>query len=125
MAIQFVAPKLVDGEIEVEIEDEDVELEVRFWEFSIIMYVIGANLSMNVVNSYMIKFWNLVKLPKTYYNDDGYFMLKFKSKRDRDGMMMKRPYTIHNMPMILMDWKLDFSIECDMLRALPIWIKLP
>jgi hypothetical protein len=35
------------------------------------------------------------------------------------------PYTIRNMPMLLRDWKPDFSLKRDMLRTLPIWVKLP
>ncbi|KAI5435083.1 hypothetical protein KIW84_021785 [Lathyrus oleraceus] len=69
MSIIFVAPKVVDGEIEVEIENEDVESEMRFWECSLIMYVIGENLSMNVVKNYMIKSWKFTQLPEIFYND--------------------------------------------------------
>jgi hypothetical protein len=39
--------------------------------------------------------------------------------------MMQGPYTIRNMPMLLRDWKPNFSDKRDMLRTLPIWIKLP
>lgn len=49
MAIKFVAPKTVEGEIEVEVEDINVESEVNFLESSLIMYVLGRNLSMNAV----------------------------------------------------------------------------
>ncbi|CAK8568232.1 unnamed protein product [Lathyrus sativus] len=39
-------------------------------------------------------------------------------------MMMKRPYSIRNMSMLLSEWKPDFNLKEDMLRTLPIWIKL-
>ncbi|CAK8562005.1 unnamed protein product [Lathyrus sativus] len=60
--IEFIAPNIVEGEIEVDIEEADIESEVKFWDLSLIMYVIGKDLSMNAIKRYMIKFWNFVKV---------------------------------------------------------------
>ncbi|XP_058774117.1 uncharacterized protein LOC131648371 [Vicia villosa] len=109
----------------VEIEEKDGESEKRFWENVLIMYVIGANLSMNAVKNYMMKAWNFVTLPEMYYNDEGFFILKFKNGEDIDTVLMKGPYTIQNKPMIILEWSHDFSMAKDMLRSIPIWIKLP
>ena len=51
--------------------------------------------------------------------------LEFKTVKDREEVMMKGPYTFWNMPMVVLDWRPDFSIERDMLRTIPIWKKLP
>ncbi|XP_058738371.1 uncharacterized protein LOC131610432 [Vicia villosa] len=59
-----------------------------------------------------------------FFNDEGYFILKFKSYADMDKVMMKGPYTIHNAPMVIMEWRPNFSMEKDMLRTMSIWIKL-
>lgn len=40
MDIEYVAPKLVNGEIEIEIEEEDIVSEIKFWESALIMYVL-------------------------------------------------------------------------------------
>ncbi|CAK8540592.1 unnamed protein product [Lathyrus sativus] len=81
MDIQYVAPKIIDGQVEVEIAEEDVESEVWFYETSLIMYVIGTNLSTHAIKNYMTRTWNFATLPKMYYNDECYFILKFKSER--------------------------------------------
>lgn len=47
--IQFVAPKVVDGIVEVEIEEEDVISEIQYCETSTIMYTIGVGISMHAV----------------------------------------------------------------------------
>jgi hypothetical protein len=77
--MEFVTPKLVNGEIEVEIDEADIINEVKFWDSALIMYVLGGELSMNGVKQFMIKMWNLVKLPDMYYNEEGYFLLRFHS----------------------------------------------
>ncbi|CAJ2631940.1 unnamed protein product [Trifolium pratense] len=125
MKIEFVTPKVTNGEIEVEIDESDIVNEVKFWDSALIMYVLGGELSMNGVKQFMIKMWNFVKLPDMYYNEEGYFILRFHSYADRDVVLMGGPYTIRNMPMLLREWKPNFNLKNDMLRTLPIWVKLP
>jgi hypothetical protein len=123
--MEYVAPKRVNGEIEVEIEATDVDSEIKFWASSLIMYVLGGDLSMSAVKQFMTRHWNFVKLPDMFYNEEGYFILRFQSLADKDAVLMQGPYTIRNMPMLLRDWKPDFSLKRDLLRTLPIWVKLP
>jgi hypothetical protein len=89
------------------------------------MYVLGGDLSMSAVKQFMLCNWNFVKLPDMFYNEEGYFILRFHSLSDKDAVLMQSPYTIRNMSMLLRDWKPDFSLKRDMLRTLPIWVKLP
>ncbi|XP_058757392.1 uncharacterized protein LOC131630645 [Vicia villosa] len=124
-SMKYVAPKVVDGNVEVEIEVSDIESELNFWASALILYVIGGDLSMNALKNFMIKSWNFVPLPDMYFNEEGYFILRFNSFSDRDDVMMKGPYTIRNMPVLLREWNPDFKLKEDFLRTLPLWIKLP
>ncbi|XP_058758403.1 uncharacterized protein LOC131631649 [Vicia villosa] len=78
-----------------------------------------------MVKNYMVKTWNFVKIPDLYYNEDGYFILRFHSHDDMDVVLMKGPYTLRNVPLLLQEWRPDFNLKRDMLRTLPIWVKLP
>ncbi|CAK8578454.1 unnamed protein product [Lathyrus sativus] len=89
------------------------------------MYVLGEDLSMNTVKQYMMKNWNFVKLPDMFYNEEGFFILRFHSFQDKHSVIMKGSYTIHNRPMMVRDWKPDFSLNKYMLRTIPLWVKLP
>lgn len=120
MAIEYVQPTLVDGEIEIAIDEEDIVSEKKFWENALVMYVLGGELSMNGVKHFITKAWNFVQLPAIYYHDDGYFLLKFKTHKDMDDVMLRGPYTVRNMPMLLREWKPGFNLKQDMLRTLPI-----
>ncbi|CAI8613593.1 unnamed protein product [Vicia faba] len=42
----------------------------KLWDSSLIMYVLGGELSMNEVKQFMLKMWNFVKLPDMYYNEE-------------------------------------------------------
>ncbi|XP_058776921.1 uncharacterized protein LOC131651266 [Vicia villosa] len=113
------------GDFDVEIEDEDVSSKLQFWENTFVLYGLGEDLSMNVVKNFMAKTWNFVTLPDMYYHEDGYFLLRFKSHDDMDAVMMKGPYTLRNIPLIIKEWRPDYNVKEDLLRTLPIWIKLP
>lgn len=119
--MEFVASKMVDGEI----KEADIESKMKFWGSYLIMYVLGGDLSMNTVKQYMEKMWNFVQLSYMFYKEEGYFILCFCSMQDNDVVLMKGLYMIHNMPMLLREWKPDFNLKKDMLRTLPIWVKLP
>lgn len=91
MTIEFIAQKIVEGEIKVDIEEADVESEVKFWEYAHIIYALGRYLSMNVVKQYMSKLWNFIQLLDMFYHENGYFLLKFHSFKDKDMVLMKGP----------------------------------
>ncbi|CAI8588750.1 unnamed protein product [Vicia faba] len=83
-SMTFTAPKIVNGEIEMEIDDEDVISELNFWQSSLVLYALGGELNMNVVKNFMVKSWNFLQLPDMYYHEEGYFILQFKTFRERD-----------------------------------------
>ncbi|CAI8588930.1 unnamed protein product [Vicia faba] len=123
--LEYHAPTIVDGEMEVIIEEHDVISKRKLWENGLIMYTLGRDLTVNVVKKYMISTWNFVALPDLYYNDEGYFIIRFKSKRDRDHVLRKGPYTIFRQPMFLHEWNPYFPMKDYMMRLVPMWITLP
>ncbi|XP_058784781.1 uncharacterized protein LOC131659638 [Vicia villosa] len=123
--MQYVAPNVTSEGIEIKIEDADIESEVQYWETALILYAMGEELSMNVVKNFMERTWNFVKLPDMFYHEEGYFILRFKSHDDLDAVLMRGPYTLRNISVMLREWKPNFDLKRDMLRTLPIWVKLP
>lgn len=101
LTIEFIAPKIVDGEYQLEIKEDDVLVEMEYWESTLIMYTQGKDLNMNVIKHYMVRAWNFIQLPNMNYHEEGYFILKFNSLSKKDMVLMKGPYNIHNVPMIL------------------------
>ncbi|CAK8537211.1 unnamed protein product [Lathyrus sativus] len=114
VAMKYVPPSIVAGEIQITIEDEDVATELKFWENSLIMYVLGGDLSMNTVKNFMERMWNFIKLPDIHYHEEGYFILKFQSHmdmdqvisiiNDRNGAKLVQP--------IEYEWKPKFCEQC-------------
>ncbi|CAK8541935.1 unnamed protein product [Lathyrus sativus] len=123
--MKYIAPQVVNGNLEVVIEDDDIIFEVKFWESSLILYTMGIDLSMNAVKNFMTKTCNFVQLSDMYYNDEGYFILRFKSFKDRDEVLLRGPYMLRNIPLLIREWRPGFKVKDELMRTLPIWVKLP
>lgn len=80
---------------------------------------------MNIVKQYLMNFWSFVKLSDIYYNEEAYLIMRFHSYQEMDVVLIKGSYTIRNMPMLLRECNPDFNLKKDVLRTLPIWVKLP
>lgn len=89
------------------------------------MYVLAKDLSMNATKQFMIRFWKFVKLTELYYHEEGYFLMKFQSVEDKELVLDRGPYSIHNMSMVLKHWEPNFNFKRDMIRTILVWVKLP
>ncbi|XP_058783636.1 uncharacterized protein LOC131658346 [Vicia villosa] len=125
MVVEFVAPQIIDGEEKIIIDESDVASELTYWENAVILFALGETLSMHAVKNFMEKSWNFVALPELYFNDAGYFIVRFKSYEDQTKVMEQGPYFIYVKPIFLKYWSIDFELKADLLRVLPLWITLP
>ncbi|XP_058745862.1 uncharacterized protein LOC131618712 [Vicia villosa] len=123
--IEYTPPRVVNGEIEVNLEESDIVSEVQYWENAIVIYVIGSNLSMNAVKTFINNVWNFVSMPNIYYNEEGYFLICFISKEDKEVVLDRGPYTIHRKLMFIHEWTPDFTMKDDMIKIVPIWVTFP
>src|SRR4051812_32621479 len=89
------------------------------------MYAVGEELSMNAVKKFMNTTWNFVSLPNLYYDEEGYFIIRFKSSEDKTKVLMRGQYTIYKKPILLHEWNPKFTHHDDILRVLPIWVMFP
>lgn len=94
MAMKYVIQTSIEGEFDIEIEEEDITSELKFQENTLIFYGLGEDLSINMEKKFMAKTWNFMTLSDMYYQEEGYFLLRFKTHDDMDNVMMKGPYTL-------------------------------
>src|SRR3954469_25509110 len=119
MAVEFVAPQIINGAEKIVIEECDVTDELNYWDNAIILFALGETLSMHAVKNFMEKTWNFASLPELYFNDAGYFIVHFKTSKDQSQVMEQGPYFIYGKPLFLKYWSIDFEVTSDLLRVLP------
>ncbi|XP_048503075.1 uncharacterized protein LOC125498825 [Beta vulgaris subsp. vulgaris] len=55
----------------------------------------------------------------------GFFVVKFGSIDDRNEVLYAGPHIFYNRFMIVKPWTADFSCKEEVLKIIPIWVKLP
>lgn len=71
------SPTIIDGEVKVIINEYDIASEIIYWEDVLVMYALGQELSMNPIKKFTVNMWNFVASPELYYNEKGYFIIRF------------------------------------------------
>lgn len=103
----------------------ELEKGASKWKFAMVFYVIGQTPTITAVSRYVSQTWNHVSKPSIYLHEDGYFVINFVSAEDRDSVIQSGPHLYFGKPIILKTWTPQFHFHNEVLRIIPIWIKLP
>ncbi|XP_019256828.1 PREDICTED: uncharacterized protein LOC109235244 [Nicotiana attenuata] len=125
MNLQFIAPIVQNGEKMVKIEGEDVEQETAKWKNAIVIYVIGDSPSIGAMDRFVHSLGKYSKKPQIYYHNEDYFIIRFISSEERDRILYSGPHTINNRPIIMKAWLEEFNLHDEVLKTIPLWVKLP
>ncbi|XP_060217285.1 uncharacterized protein LOC132644699 [Lycium barbarum] len=125
LPLTYIPPTIINGKPMVVLEDVELEKKTNEWQNALVVYVVGGNPLYSYMANYIAKFWNSVADPILYRHDDGFFIVKFQSKDDRDEILYAGSYSINNRPIILKGWTSDFDFKQDLPHTMPIWVRYP
>lgn len=125
MTLKFVPPLVEDGQHVVHIECQDVCELASFWDCSLVIYVVGGLVSADILRGFIRKHWTHVRMPGIHSHEDGYFMVKFSSNEECTEILNGGPYFLNKAPMIVKKWSKEFDFKEEILRVIPVWIRLP
>ncbi|XP_019267318.1 PREDICTED: uncharacterized protein LOC109244650 [Nicotiana attenuata] len=125
MNLQFIAPIVQNGEKMVKLEADDVEQETEKWKNAIVIYVIGESPSIGAMDRFVNSMGKYSAKPQIYYHNEDYFIIRFSSIEERDQVLYSGPHTINNRPIIMKAWSEEFNLHDEVLKTIPLWVKLP
>ncbi|XP_075110496.1 uncharacterized protein LOC142181498 [Nicotiana tabacum] len=125
MGLSFVAPVIQNREKIIELQQDEIEKEIEKWKMAVILYVVGDTPSIGAIERFIASQWNFVSRPKVYYHNDGFFVVKFRNVEERNEVLYSGSCTINNKPIITKAWTTDFDFNEEVLKTLPLWVKLP
>lgn len=125
MALGYVAPVVKQGKATAKLCATEIAKEAQKWKRAIILYVIGDAPTITYLRDYLQKQCEVGGAMEIFYNHEGYFVIKFENPRDKARLLGEGPYTIANRPMIMKDWMADFNFENEVLKEVPLWVRLP
>lgn len=125
MQLNFIPPVIENGSQIVQIESLDVVDLVQLWERAVVVYVVGGKVNVEVIRGFIRKHWSFVSMPTIHSHEDGYFVMRFSSDSECDEILKGGPYFLNRAPMIVKKWSSKFDFKEEILRVIPVWIRLP
>ena len=125
MPLKFVPPSLENGKPIVHIETQDVANLKIFWDRAVVLYVVGGNTCANIIRGFIRKQWSQVLMPTIHEHEDGYFIIKFNSESECDEILKGGPYFLNRAPLVVKKWSVNFDFKAEILRFIPVWVRLP
>lgn len=125
MPLKFVPPVIENGTQIVQIESLDVADMINSWEKAVVIYVVGGFVSADIIRGYIRKHWTSVTMPLVHAHEEGYYVLKFNSEHECSEILKGGPYFLNKAPMIVKKWSSNFDFKEEILRVIPVWIRLP
>lgn len=123
MNLSYIAPVIVEDE-KIEILPEDTKKEEEKWKSAFIVYVVGTKPTISA----MVRFINSQNIyeqkPEILYHSNGYYVVRFENKEDRDKILCSGLYHPIRRPIIMKPWTPKFNFKEEILNTIPLWIKL-
>ncbi|XP_021715736.1 uncharacterized protein LOC110683652 [Chenopodium quinoa] len=63
--------------------------------------------------------------PDVFWHDDGYFLIKFQNSDDMNVVLNASPHMFFGKAAIVKPWSEKFDFHAEVLRNVPMWVKLP
>lgn len=125
MALGYVPPVLKQGIPTARLCRSEIEKETEKWKKTIILYVIGDTPTIAYLKIFLLKQCEVMGKFEIFYHNEGYFVIRFKLQHDKDKLLGDGPLMIANRPIVVKDWVANFCFEKEVLKEVPLWIRLP
>lgn len=125
MNLTYVAPVMLKGIPTAQLRVDEIESESAKWKFAVILYVIGESPTISYLKNYLKSQCNITGNVEIYYHNDGYFVVKCESGAEKEKLLFEGPYMIASRPVIIKEWRANFCLEDEVLKEVPLWIRLP
>ncbi|XP_056698436.1 uncharacterized protein [Spinacia oleracea] len=125
ISLNFIAPTVCDGTPIAVLDKNELQKMNDLWGNAIVMYVVGEKPSIGVVLRFIEKEWHQVSKPQIFLHDEGYFVIRFQSKKDKESVLVAGPHMFFGKPMIVKPWTASFNFQEEILRVVPVWVRLP
>lgn len=64
-------------------------------------------------------------MPTIHVHEDGFFIMRFNTDEECEEILKGGPYFLNKAPMIVKKWDKNFDFKDEILRVIPVWIRLP
>lgn len=95
------------------------------WLNAVVVYVVGQNPTLNAINQYVKSQWQVQEEPQVFEHDEGFFIIRLKSREERDHILFSDPHLLFGKAMIIKQWSANINFHEEVLKVILIWVKMP
>ncbi|XP_010682612.1 uncharacterized protein LOC104897432 [Beta vulgaris subsp. vulgaris] len=125
MSLKFVAPVIVNGDRVAKLDKIEIEKQSECWMNAVVVYVVGQNPTLNSIYQYINSQWGCKEELAIFKHDEGFLIVRLKSREERDKVLYTRPHLFYGKPMIIKHWCANFNFHDEILKVIPILVKFP
>lgn len=105
------------------ISKDDVKEEVKYWENSVVCYVMSANPTIHVINGF-VRIWKDLEINKVGMVNRGVFLVWFLRMEPQGKACDINRILFDKKPFIVKPWTSSMSYEKSSITKILIWVKL-
>ncbi|CAO2841428.1 unnamed protein product [Amaranthus hypochondriacus] len=64
-------------------------------------------------------------MPTIHAHEEGFFILRFTTDKECSEILKGGPYFLNRAPMIVKKWTRNFDFREEIMRVIPVWVRLP
>ena len=104
---------------------EDIEDELKFWETSVVCYVLGANPPLHVIEGFVRRTWNASDIDKIGTVAKGVFIVHMKSAEGLTIACESNGILFDKKPFVVKPCSKNISHEKEHVSTIPVWVRFP
>ncbi|XP_021726863.1 uncharacterized protein LOC110694012 [Chenopodium quinoa] len=124
-SLSFIAHRIRDGKSIAKLSSADICEGNKKWGNALIFYVVGYSPTISAVHKFIADNWSNIAKLYIFWHDEGYFIINLKSDDDKNAILCSDPHMFFGKPAIVKAWSDKFDFHAEILRTIPLWIKLP
>ncbi|XP_021734954.1 uncharacterized protein LOC110701649 [Chenopodium quinoa] len=124
-SLSFIAPEIRDGKSIAKLSSVDICEGNKKWGNAIIFYVVGYSPTISAVSKFVVDNWSNIVKPYIFWHDEGYFIINLKSVDDKNAILGSGPHMFFGKPAIVKARSDKFDFHAEILRTIPLWVKIP
>lgn len=118
----------IDLDKELVVSDEeldDIVDELMYWEHAVVVYVVGSNPPVSVMENFLNRIWGKYGVHQVSLMKRGLFLVRLKDKEAQDNVMNLGGTIFNSKPLIVQRWNEDEDYSTMDIQKVPVWVRLP
>ncbi|VFQ79935.1 unnamed protein product [Cuscuta campestris] len=124
-SLSFIEAENLNGVRIAKLTSEDIIEECTYWDAAALVYVLGANPPLSVMEGYIGRIWKAYQIEEINFLKPGQYVVRFQKENERDEAIDKKFYHFDNKPVCVRKWKPGCSVDLNELEDISIWIQFP